>query len=326
MRIRARVRQPHAATRGLKLVVFLCGSLSIFSALAQPGEAEITALRQSVNEFSTALAGGLGLDAPGGLFGTSVGSIQARYLFAQGVYLEVRSPLANRRQRPSLAALDSTLRQLQLEQNPFSRLSASAPSALATVPEPDPQLLTQMTDRLQQLDYELIVGAALSEAERTAERLRSLEGIDQQAFQALQEEFDGLRQRFADNVALLDGDQSEARTMQERLTPLRELVTRRANELQQQLQAAQENYVNRWLAERDEFEAQLYAAACREAGDLASLDAEQRITVVLMGLGDEGARARPDRIHVMPVAALRSCLRGEMSVEKVAELSTVYSY
>ena len=60
-------------------------SLLALPVLGQPGENEIAPLREAVSAFSDALAGGLGLNAPGGLFGTSVGSVQARYLFGQGL-------------------------------------------------------------------------------------------------------------------------------------------------------------------------------------------------------------------------------------------------
>ena len=301
-------------------------SLFALPVLGQPGENEIAPLREAVSAFSEALAGGLGLNAPGGLFGTSVGSVQARYLFGQGVYLEVRSPLASRRQRPSFVALDSTLRQLQLDQNPFSRISAAASVAGPAAPEPDTQLLSQMTEQLQQLDYELIVGAALSEAQRTAERLRSLEGIDQAAYRALQQEFDDLRQRFADNLSLMSADETGVSPVQEQLDSLRESIEQRAGELKQQLETAQADYESRWLAERDEFEVQLVAAACRSAGELAALRGDQSVVVVLMGLGDGSVRARPDRIHVIPLAALRRCERDEVTAEQVAAASVAYSY
>lgn len=324
---RSRVNSPlrrFSTLAGAGLLIVSC--FLALPAFAQPGEDQIAPLRQAVSDFSEALAGGLGLNAPGGLFGTSVGSVQARYLFGQGVYLEVRSPLASRRQRPSLVALDSTLRQLQLDQNPFSRVSAAASVAGPAAPAPDTQLLSQMTEQLQQLDYELIVGAALSEAERTAERLRSLEGIDQSAYRALQQEFDDLRQRFADNVLLLEADESAESPVKERLDSLRERVLQRANDLEQQLEAAQADYERRWRDERREFEAQLVAAACKAVGELAELGEGQSIMAVLMGLGDGGVRARPDRIHIITLASLRRCERGELSPRQVAEASAVYSY
>jgi hypothetical protein len=223
-------------------------------------------------------------------------------------------------------ALDSTLRQLQLDQNPFSRISAAASVAGPAALEPDTQLLSQMTEQLQQLDYELIVGAALSEAQRTAERLRSLEGIDQAAYRALQQEFDDLRQRFADNLSLMSADETGVSPVQERLDSLRESIEQRAGELKQQLETAQADYESRWLAERDEFEVQLMAAACRSAGELAALSGDQSVVVVLMGLGDGSVRARPDRIHVIPLAALRRCERDEVIAEQVAVASVAYSY
>ena len=322
-----KVQSPLRRSVNLANAAFLsvCSLLAL-PVLGQPGENEIAPLREAVSAFSEALAGGLGLNAPGGLFGTSVGSVQARYLFGQGVYLEVRSPLASRRQWPSLVALDSTLRQLQLDQNPFSRISAAASVAGPAAPEPDTQLLSQMTEQLQQLDYELIVGAALSEAQRTAERLRSLGGIDQSTYRALQQEFDDLRQRFADNVSLLSADEAGVSPVQERLDSLRESIERRAGELKQQLETAQADYESRWLAERDEFEVQLVAEACRAAVELVALSGDLSIVVVLMGLGDGGVRARPDRIHIIPLAALRRCEQGAMNAQQVAAVSTAYSY
>lgn len=85
-------------------------SLVVSSAIAQPTAEALERSRQELGVFSDLLSVGLGLDEPGGLFGMNVGSIQSRYLFGQGAYLEIRSPLANRRQRLSLAALSSTMR------------------------------------------------------------------------------------------------------------------------------------------------------------------------------------------------------------------------
>ena len=77
--------------------------------------------------FSGILSEALKLNDSGGLFGRSLGGISSTYLVNQGVVFEVRSPLANRRNR-WLASLSSAMQALQLQENPFLAMRRSMPT------------------------------------------------------------------------------------------------------------------------------------------------------------------------------------------------------
>lgn len=301
---------------------------------AQPDQADIERVRGELERFSDLLEAGLGLDKPGGLFGMNIGSIQSRYLFGQGASLEIRSPLANSRRRLSLATLGTTMRELQSSQNPFARLSrgtqadspriaSAAPLALA---EDDP-MLEAMTRQLQSIDYELIVGAALRQAEETAESLRSLDGIDDSGYLALRSELADLHRALDTNLTALADSMSDGaieQALEGRLALLRDTAAQRAAELKDDLAQAQRDYEERWYVQRALLEAQAFEAACAAADTLNSFADDQGISLVFVGLGDEGEQLRPDRILVLPIDALRRCASGDWQTLQAA--SVAYSF
>lgn len=323
----------HTVRQGSRLlassVVSLVFSLIAGVAIAQPSADALERSRQELSVFSDLLSAGLDLDEPGGLFGMNVGSIQSRYLFGQGAYLEIRSPLANRRQRLSLAALGSTLRDLQSSQNPFARFSAAqAPQALSA-DAVDSELVASLSSRIQDVDYELIVSSALRQASEAADALRSLEGIDEATYADIRGELATLRQELQANLAtmsaMLDSAGASAdESLSARIAPLRELAQRRAVELGAQLERAQSDYEQRWYAERDLFEEALYASACKASEQLLSFADSESLAIILAGLGDEGVRLRPDRVHILSIGELRQCATGAIDSAEID--AVVYSY
>jgi hypothetical protein len=278
----------HTVRQGSRLlassVVSLVFSLIAGVAIAQPSADALERSRQELSVFSDLLSAGLDLDEPGGLFGMNVGSIQSRYLFGQGAYLEIRSPLANRRQRLSLAALGSTLRDLQSSQNPFARFSAAqAPQALSS-DAADSELVASLSSRIQDVDYELIVSSALRQASEAADALRSLEGIDEATYADIRGELASLRQELQANLA----------TMSEMLDSAG-------------LSADA-----------------LYASACKASEQLLSFADAESLAIILAGLGDEGVRLRPDRVHILPIGELRQCATGAIDSAEID--AVVYSY
>ena len=310
-------------------IVSLVSGLIAGTAIAQPSDDALERSRQELGVFSDLLSAGLGLDEPGGLFGMNVGTIQSRYLFGQGAYLEIRSPLANRRQRLSLAALGSTLRDLQSSQNPFARFSAAPNPQALTADAADSELVASLTSRIQDVDYELIVSTALRQASEAADALRALEGIDEATYADIRGELAKLRQELQANLAtmhaMLDGaDLSGDESLSARIAPLRELAQQRAEELGEQLEKAQAEYAQRWYAERELFEQALYASACKASDQLLSFADSESLAIVLAGLGDEGVRMRSDRVHILPIVELRQCAIGAIDSTEIK--AVVYSY
>ena len=107
-------------------------------------------LHEDLKLFSGILGEALKLDDSSGLFGRSLGGVSSTYLMNQGAVFEVRSPLANRRNRMGLASLSSAMQALQLQENPFLAMRRSMP---AVSPE-SPSLAVESTtpdDRYQRL-------------------------------------------------------------------------------------------------------------------------------------------------------------------------------
>ena len=317
-------------------VTSLALSMVVSSAIAQPSAEALERSRQELGVFSDLLSVGLGLDEPGGLFGMNVGSIQSRYLFGQGAYLEIRSPLANRRQRLSLAALSSTMRDLQSSQNPFSRFSAAPSSQESGAGAADSALVASLASRIQDVDYELIVSSALRQASEAAEALRSLEGIDDATYAGIRQELAELRLDLQANISETSeavaransvptgAPDAAAVSLSEQIAPLRQLAQQKAEELGEQLEQAQSDYEQRWFAEREAFERALYTSACKASEQLVSFADSETLAIVLAGLGDEGARMRPDRMHMLSIAALRRCASGAIAPSDIG--AVVYSY
>ena len=317
-------------------VISLALSMVVSSAIAQPSADALERSRQELGVFSDLLSVDLGLNAPGGLFGMNIGSIQSRYLFGQGAYLEIRSPLANRRQRLSLAALSSTMRDLQSSQNPFSRFSAAPSSQALAAGTADSALVASLASRIQDVDYELIVSSALRQASEAAEALRSLEGIDDATYADIREELAELRRDLQANLSEMSEAVARANSvptgapdavavpLSERIAMLRQIAQQKAEELGEQLEQAQSDYQQRWFAEREAFERALYASACTASEQLVSFADSETLAVVLAGLGDEGARLRPDRMHMLSIAELRRCASGAIAPSDIS--AVVYSY
>jgi hypothetical protein len=56
---------------------------------------------------------------------------------------------------------------------------------------------------------------------------------------------------------------------------------------------------------------------------LSFADSES-LAIILAGLGDEGVRLRPDRVHILPIGELRQCATGAIDSAEID--AVVYSY
>ena len=118
-------------------------SVLLTSSHAVSQDIEIEDLQRNIDIFSNILEEVLELDQGSGLFGLTLAGIDNNYLLGQGVVFEIRTPLANRRNRINLASLNSAMQSLQIRTNSFVSTRTAALSA-------DPDLLSPLTLMLDQ--------------------------------------------------------------------------------------------------------------------------------------------------------------------------------
>ncbi len=183
--------------------------LSFVVASAQSSHAQevgIEELQKDLSIFAGILEESLRLNESTGLFGMSLGGVETTYLHGQGAVFEVRSPLANRRNRMGLASLSSAMQALQLRHNPFEavRLGASPVSsqvmAIAELSSADESLYSQLLDRVSEIDFSLVAQSSIQQASQSARALRALGDVDDAAFAELEAELEGLRASINENV------------------------------------------------------------------------------------------------------------------------------
>lgn len=194
-------------------LAFALASVSVISATAQ--DSQLEDLQRNVDIFSGMLEDALDFEASKGLFGLSLGGIESTYLIGQGVVLEVRTPLANNRNRLSLASLNSAMQSLQVRAggNPFETIALSQSGAqsqaqsglqtsstqtspvmsLRTQSAESTSFYTQMMERVADVDYSLAVNNAIQQATESARSLRSLGSVDDADYEQLRVDIEGLR-------------------------------------------------------------------------------------------------------------------------------------
>ncbi len=312
-------------------------------------EPQLTALQASLDTVTGVLEEALDLNQSTTLFGLSVGGIESTYLMGQGVVFEIRSPLANRRGRMGLAALNSAMRSLSESRNPFEALQRRTRPA----PEPDQDgaegFYQDMMDRIARVDYSLMIDSAVQQASESLRSLRTLGNIEQSDFDALQEEISvlqgelddrltqlqALEQQIDTQAALGQAEASDRSPLHEQLEsivssiePLRDSILERAEELKQRSDIAEREYAERWQQDLLAFEASLYAAMCDYGASLRELPDGEYISLLLNNLGvdmDAGTR-RTNKIHVLAKADVIECLDGGIDAVTLQSRSTAYSY
>lgn len=337
----------------LACVIFL---LSAMPVVGQVQQGEIDLLKQDIDLFADVLEEALDLDQNSGLFGLSLGGVDPVYVRGQGLVVEVRSQLATRRNRLNLASLNSTMQSLRSGENPFDAfrrrnaangnsidLSADADSAV----ESANSFYQQMMQRVADLDYSLVINTAIQQAANSVRSLRSLGDINEEDYQQLRRDLDALRTRMDEGLESIRSLQQQARSatadsedslareseISDRLDellasfqPLRDEALAKARELQARMDQAEADYEQRWRADIVQFEARLYSALCDFSAPLRRLPDEESLAVVLQGLGDETNNQATDKLHVISLAAIRSCQQGSISAEQLQSQSVSYSY
>ena len=338
--------------------------VSVVSATAQAPQLED--LQRNIDIFSGVLEDALDFEESKGLFGLSLGGIESTYLIGQGVVLELRTPLANSRNRLSLASLNSAMQTLQVRGNPFEALalsqsraqslssssSSSAPAspvmALRNQSADSTSAYNQMMERVANVDYSLAVNNAIQQATESARSLRSLGSIDEGDYAELRADIEGLRAEMGEKMqdlreieAQITESTSQAitqsnieeelrlklNTVMAQIEPLREQAVAKAAQLRRRSEQAEQAYTQQWQQDVVMFEDKLYQAMCDYGSTLRELPRDERVSIILTGLGVQGAdQRRTDKIHVFNKADLQACQSDDISVATLRERSNQYSY
>jgi hypothetical protein len=100
-----------------------------------------------------------------------------------------------------------------------------------------------------------------------------------------------------------------------------------AAELRLRSEVAEQDYTQQWQQDVVVFEGKLYKAMCDYGSTLRELPTDERVSIILTGLGQQGEdKRRTDKIHVFNKADLQECQSDDISVATLRERSTYYSY
>lgn len=340
----------------------LCAIAAVSAVSATAQVPQLEDLQRNIDIFSGVLEDALDFEESKGLFGLSLGGIESTYLIGQGVVLEVRTPLANSRNRLSLASLNSAMQTLQVRGNPFETLALSQ-SRIQSLSSPAPaspvmammnqsadstSFSTQMMERIADVDYSLVLNNAIQQASESARSLRSLGSIDDGVYEELRADIEGLRTEMGKKIqglrelevqiresavqAIADSNTEEEMrlkldTVIAQIEPLREQAVGKAMELRLRSELAEQAYTQRWQQDVVVFEGKLYQAMCDYGSMLRELPSGERVSIILTGLGEQGEDLRrTDKIHVFNKADLQECQSDNISVATLRELSDHYSY
>ena len=350
----------------------LCNSNAVSSLLAimllfvvlplSAQEIQIRDLQRNIEIFSGALEEALDLNQDSGLFGMSLGGVESTYLYGQGVVIEVRSPLASRRNIMGLASINSALQSLQPRGNPFERLRQLSMPIQNTLAMPvaganseADGFYRQMMERISHVDYSLMVNSAIHQASEAARSLRSLGSVDDSGYEDMRSDLDDLRDQMQSSMGELReieanilrlsnqtaGDQTsdavaadQSLELQTRLDeliikiePLKDQAVAKAEEFRQRSEEAERVYAARWQEDVIAFESSLYTAMCDYGSVLRELSIEENISVILTGLGSESAGGRRrDKVHVFAKSDVLQCQSGDVGAATLQQQSIQYSY
>lgn len=323
---------------------------------ANAQDLQLEGLQRNIDIFSGVLEDALDFEEATGLFGLSLGGIESTYLVGQGVVLEVRTPLANSRNRLNLASLNSAMQSLQVRGNPFEAIADSQASAASSSPvmalrsqtTESSSFYAEMMEKIANVDYSLIVNNAIAQANESARSLRSLGSVNDVDYEQLRAELESMRAELREKMqdlrevetqiresaagALTDSNieqqvRSRFDQVLAQIEPLRDQALARAEELKQRRESAEQAYAQQWQQDVAAFEDKLYQAMCDYGATLRELPDGERVSIILTGLGEEDdEQRRTDRIHVFGKADLQACQSGAITVDTLQERSYRYSY
>ena len=207
---------------------------------------------------------------------------------------------------------------------------------------------TQMMEQIADVDYSLAVNNAIQQATESARSLRSLGSVDDGDYEELRADIEGLRAEMGKKMqglreleaqirestvqAIADSNIEEEMRLKldiviAHIEPLREQAVAKATELRLRSELAEQAYTQRWQQDVVVFEDKLYQAMCDYGSTLRELPRDERVSIILTGLGVQGAdQRRTDKIHVFNKADLQACQSDDISVATLRERSDHYSY
>lgn len=332
--------------RSLALPVFLTGKLAI----AQ--DIDIPELQGDIEIFAGVLEDALDLNQSSGLFGMSLGGVDATYLYRQGILIEVRSALANQRNRLNLLSLNSAMQSMQAGGNPFERMINRLNSPPVLVEQSNDEeaygYYQDMMDRIAKIDYSLVISESIQQASESMRILRALGDLDEYSYENMLGELDSMRGRLQENNNQLNEIEEEMRAetriqnnanidsevsnrldeLLQRFEPLREEAIAQAADLKEQADRAERSYVQIWNADVRAFEQGLYIAVCNYGAALATLPDGERISFILKGLGEDlqNSSRRTDKTHILTKNDVQECQSGQIDSSELEDRSVQYSY
>ena len=338
-------------------LVLMASSATVHFSSVNAQELQFEGLQRNITLFTGLLEEALDIGQAKGLFGINLGGIDSTYLYGQGVVLEVRTPLANRRNRMSLVSLSTAMQSLRGQTNPFAAIArpiapvrAQEVTPLSVYQEKTTAFYQEMMDRIASVDYSLAVNSAIQQASESARSLRSMGSVDEPAYGKLLDDIEQLRSQMASNTAELrqlredsrvaasqENDVADEATEIEirdrlegwrlRVEPLRVRAMAKAAELQARSAVAEQEYAARWQAEVDALEENLYAVMCDYGSTLRELPGDERVSIILTGLGAETEdQRRTDRVHVFSKQDLLQCQSGAIDLATLQQRSAQYNY
>ncbi|MBT3530755.1 MAG: hypothetical protein HOF74_04495 [Gammaproteobacteria bacterium] len=347
---------------GIITVLLLIFPAPLFSQDAAVEEFDAGDLQNNIDIFAGILEDSLDLNQSEAPFSRSLSGIDSTYLYAQGVVLEVRTPLANRRNRLGFASLNTALQALQARRMPFGPLPVSEISveesntgfALQAESLEDSNqagdFYSSMMDRIANIDYSLIVNNAIQQASNSARSLRTLDGIDDNNYQQIREQLEDLRDEMTQSQRELRGLIEELQSASEvsaevvdpdsntemestldrmysQLEPLKDRAVEFAGDLRQRAEQAELDYANRWQDELIQFEDRLYQAMCEYGATLRELPDDEHVSVILSGLGEEIEENRlTDKVFIFSKTDITACQSGDIDLATLRTRSIQYSY
>jgi hypothetical protein len=330
-------------------------ALAVGGGLQAQSAESIEALQDSVALYAAVLQEGLGLNARAGIFSPTSGSVRGLYLARQGVVLEVMSPLASARNSFAQFSLGAALERLSAQ---FAAQSGAGPD----VPRPDLSALREtmalslraefvqgqardLLDELTRVDVSAEISAALQSAGDAARSLHALTQFNDAALNQVLEETSAQRAQLSGHISAMQALRAEIGTQVQPLTQeqvaqwrtalqslstalqsLQAAAQARADALQAQAGQARAQREAQWQLELAAFETSLIRLVCDYAGGLRALPAQEHVTIVLQGLGDDAAQRREDRIVVLRQADALRCLQGEITAAQLQQTAQVYSF
>jgi hypothetical protein len=325
-------------------------------------DSQIPQLKDSVRILSKILEEGLELDASPGYFGISGGRVENLYLQGQGVVLEIRAPLSNKRNRVSLNAMAAAISGLQSDSNTNNYVQrayvnpADRRMALALEQDSTNSVYRELVEEIQAIDFSALIENSIRQANSTARSLRDLEQLDTDAFEKLQDELYKMRndlsqvkqdmttrveelQAMQRNLAaggdardqqiedIESGVRENIENMKEVVEGLRANAQGRATSLNQQYQSAKAQFDEQWAAQASELEANLYNLLCDYGATLKNLPEDENLTVVLKGFGNSVEdQLQSDKVHILSKADLSLCQSGSIDAASLQQRSSVYDY